>query len=356
MHRFFLLVTLSLGLVTVARAEDIRIPILVGQTGAAANFGRNETDGYTLAAEERNAQGGINGKRVVLQFEDTQTSAKQIVAAFQLHSAKSTPVILGPTWLDSMPAIIPIAQKKGVLLVTPSAAVETFTAADRNWAVTFYHNSTTEIKVLLDSLRARNLTKIALVYEQEPFSEMIRRLIVSNYPPLVADIGVQAGESDFRGHLGRLRNKEIDAVIVLVWETRSLLSLLQQLRTHLPAIPLATIHDGAGWLEDPTLRATISRLIYSQFVLADTSFKERFKARFGYNPILTASNAYDALHAVMSALAAGANSGATCRHYIMNNQLQTATFGAFRFSSDGSVPSRVEVVEYGTGGARAPQG
>jgi ABC-type branched-subunit amino acid transport system substrate-binding protein len=245
-----------------------------------------------------------------------------------------------------MPAIISTAQKKGVLLVTPSAAIEAFSEKDRTWAVSFYNNSTTEIQGLLDSLRARNLTKIALVYEQEPFSETLRKLITANDSPLIADIGIQAGESDFRAHLMKLRKKKIDVVVVLVWEQRSLLSLLQQLRTHLPSIPLATVQDGAGWLEIPALRSALPRLIYTQFVLADPSFKERFKNRFGYAPILTASNAYDALHAVMSALAAGAQSGAACRQHILNSQLQSATFGSFRFNSDGSVPSKVELVEY----------
>jgi len=327
-------------------AEDLRIPVLVGQTGASATFGRNETDAYALAAQDWNDRGGVNGRRIVLQFEDTQTSAKQIVSAFQLHASRGASVILGPTWLDSFPAVIPIARKRGVLLVTPNAAIEAFTPLDRSWPVTFYHNSTTEVKVLLEGLRRRNLSRLALVYEQEPFAEMIRKLLIANDIDLVADIGVQAGESDFKSNLFKLREKKVDALIVFVWDERSLLALLQQVKIGLPNIQLATVHDGAGWIKNTAFSSVIPRLVYTRFTIADSSFERRFKEKFGYEPILTASNAYDALSAVLQALAAGATSGAAIREYLMTTELQTTTFGRFKFEADGSVPSRVEIVEY----------
>lgn len=342
---FFCLAAWLTALQSVA-AEDIRIPVLVGQTGASQTFGRNETDGYTLAAEERNAKGGVNGRRVVLEFEDTETSAKQILSAFHLQAAKGAQVVLGPTWLDSFPAVIPVARKKGVLLVTPSAAVEAFSDSDRAWPISFYHNSTIEIKVLVEALRKRNLSRIALIYEQEPFAEMIRKLLLSETLPLVADIGVQAGESDFRARLAKLRNQGVGVIIVFVWDQRSLLSLLQQIRTNIPEIPLATVHDGAGWLQDPAFKPFIPRLMYTRFLIADDSFQDRFKARFGYAPILTASNAYDALNSVLSAVAAGANSGATFRDYLMGNQLDSVTAGPFRFNRDGTLPSKVDIVDF----------
>lgn len=335
--------------ITIGVAEDLSIPVLVGQTGASATFGRNETDAYTLAAEDWNNKGGVKGKRIVLRFEDTQTSAKQIVTGFQRFAATKAPVVLGPTWLDGFPAIIPMARQKDILLVTPSAAIEAFSESDRSWPVTFYHNSTTEIKVLLDGLRKRNLSRLALVYEQEPFAEMIRKLVLANDIRLVADIGVQAGESDFRPHLLKLRNDKIDAIIVFVWDERSLLALLQQIRIVLPDIQLATVHDGAGWLENSAFKPVLPRLIFTRFIVSDNSFAERFKARFAYPPILTASNAYDALNSVLTALAAGCDTGSECRDYIMHHVLETVTFGKFQFGADGSVPSKVEVMEFPAG-------
>ena len=344
--RFVLIALLSLLLSTSVVADEIRLPVLVGQTGASAAFGRNETDAYTLAAEEWNRKAGPNGFRVVLDFEDTQTSAKQIVTAFQRIATAKPSVVLGPTWLDGFPAVIPVARKSDVLLVTPSAAIEAFSPVDRSWPVTFYHNSTIEIRVLLDGLRQRGYSRIALVYEQEPFAEMIRKLVLDGGAALVADVGVQAGESDFKSHLVKLRAAKPDAMIVFVWDERSLLTLLQQVRVHLPDLRLATVHDGAGWLKNSAFQSVLPNLTYTRFLVSDSSFEGRFKARFGYEPILTASNAFDALTAVLTALEAGSKSATEIRAYLMSHQLDTVTFGRFRFGADGSVPSKVEVLDF----------
>jgi hypothetical protein len=111
--RILILVLTCLVSLNPISAEDLRIPVLVGQTGASQTFGRNESDGYKLAAEEWNAKGGVNGRRVVLEFEDTETVARKTMSAFQLQLARGAQVVLGPTWLDSFPALIPIARKKG---------------------------------------------------------------------------------------------------------------------------------------------------------------------------------------------------------------------------------------------------
>lgn len=73
----------------------------------------------------------MNGRKVVLDFDDTQTSAKQILSAFKRFATRRPAVVLGPTWLDGFPAVIPIAQRNEILLVTPSAAIEAFSDADR---------------------------------------------------------------------------------------------------------------------------------------------------------------------------------------------------------------------------------
>jgi hypothetical protein len=75
---------------------------------------------------------------------------------------------------------------------------------------------------------------------------MIRKLLINHNPALVADIGVQGGTVDFRSSIMKLKRTAPDALVIFVWDERLLLSLLQQIRTHLPNVPLVTVHDGAG--------------------------------------------------------------------------------------------------------------
>jgi branched-chain amino acid transport system substrate-binding protein len=328
-----------------AHADDLEIPLLIGQTGSASSFGRNETDAYTLAIEEWNARGGVKGSRVVGRFEDTKTTARDTLSAFQHWATRKGPVMLGPTWLDGFQGVIPVARRSGILLVTPSASVETFSAENSDWPVSFYHNSTVETQTLLNDLERRGFSRLALIYEQEPFAEMIRSLAVKKHPHFVTDTGVQAGEADFTSLLVGLKAKKPEVFLVFVWDERSLSTLLRQIQTFHPHATIATIHDGEGWLLNSAMKPYLSKLIHSRILLADQSFGERFKKRFGYDPILTASNAYDALNATLEAISSGARSGSEIREYLLSHELRSVTFGPFRFNKDGSVPSRVEVVE-----------
>lgn len=326
-------------------ADELVVPVMVGQTGASANFGKGEIDAYRLAVEEWNARGGVRGKKVSLKIEDTQTNQKQILTAFQHLALDNPPVIVGPTWLDGFQAIIPVARRKNILLVTPSAAQEAFSKENADWPVTFYHNSTLETKVLLDGLKKRGYKRFGIIYEQEPFAEMIRNLALKNLPDPLADIGVQAGDADFRAVLTKLRTKKPDALLVFVWNEQSLLSLLQQVRTLMPDVALATCHDGEGWLNNPTFKSALPQLTFSKFLVVDSSFEKRFEKRFGYKPMLTASNAYDAMNAVLSARAADKNSAQDIRDYLTSEELNTVTFGKFHFEADGNVPSKVVVID-----------
>ncbi|MBN8550253.1 MAG: ABC transporter substrate-binding protein [Deltaproteobacteria bacterium] len=342
---FALALLAPLVTVIASHAEDFAVPLLVGQTGASASFGKGETDAYTLAIEEWNARGGLNGKTIVPSLEDTQTSQQQIVTAFHRVALGKPSVILGPTWLDGFQAVIPLARKQHILLVTPSAAREAFAPENASWPITFYHNSTVEIQTLLKSLKEKGFTRPALVYEEEPFAEMIRKLVTQTDTKLVADIGVQGGTTGFQSIITNLKSKKPDVLIVFVWDERSLLSLLQQIHVQMPALTLATVHDGEGWLANPAFRPNLPHLIHTQFVISDSTFKERFKKRFGYEPMLTASNAYDAMNAVLQAYASGLSNAEEIRKYLLSQTFKTATFGTFKFNPDGSVPSQVEVVE-----------
>ncbi len=334
---------------TAAQAQDLELPILVGQTGASRLFGHNELNAYTLAAEEWNARGGVGGKKIRLVVEDTQTSQTTTITAFHRLASRKATVILGPTWLDGLQGLIPIARKRGVLLVTPSAAPETFGAENREWPISFYHNSTIENEALLSFLRQRGLQRMALVYEEEPFAQLLEKLTRDAGVVPVDTIAAQAGEVDFQAAVLKLRATKPDVILVFLWDERSLFALLKQLKVMLPSVRLATIHDGIGWTNNPSLAPLLSNLTYAEFELADSSFTARYRARFKEEPQLTASNAYDAINSVLAGLAAGHTDALSLQNFLRSSELPSVTFGAFRFTTTGQVPSRIAIREFKRG-------
>ncbi|MDO8564664.1 MAG: ABC transporter substrate-binding protein, partial [bacterium] len=105
--------------------ETIKIGGAFGLSGICAEFGEGELRAVTLAIEEVNAAGGVNGKLLELITEDTQCENKTTVNAFQkLINVNRVSAIIGPTWGDSFQGGYAISQKAKVVSVSPSTAIE----------------------------------------------------------------------------------------------------------------------------------------------------------------------------------------------------------------------------------------
>ncbi|MFX5464983.1 ABC transporter substrate-binding protein, partial [Acinetobacter baumannii] len=55
-----------------ALAADIKLGVAEALTGPAAKYGVAIKNGFTLASEEINAKGGVNGDKLALVIEDEQ--------------------------------------------------------------------------------------------------------------------------------------------------------------------------------------------------------------------------------------------------------------------------------------------
>lgn len=63
-------------------------------TGPYAQYGQQFKESFDLAAEQVNAAGGINGKKVVLKYEDSQSDPKQSVTVAQKFVADPSVVLV----------------------------------------------------------------------------------------------------------------------------------------------------------------------------------------------------------------------------------------------------------------------
>ena len=113
----------SLCLACGRREHPLKIGALVPLTGTEASFGHSTRQGYELAVAERNAKGGVLGRRIRLVLADDQGSPVEGAAACaQLISAERVAAILGPAMSSVALASAPIAQAEQVPMVTPTAS------------------------------------------------------------------------------------------------------------------------------------------------------------------------------------------------------------------------------------------
>ena len=103
--------------------ETIRIGAILPLTGDIAEYGNRIKKGIDLAIEEIENQGGINGKRAKVLYEDSTGFPKGGVSAVQkLISINRVPIIIGAVASSVTLAIVPQTTESKVVLFSPASS------------------------------------------------------------------------------------------------------------------------------------------------------------------------------------------------------------------------------------------
>ena len=88
-------------------------------TGPQATFGQSTHNGIMMAADEINAAGGINGRKIKVLTEDDQSKQEEAAnAVTKLISQNSVLAILGEVASSASIAAAPICQSNKVPMIT----------------------------------------------------------------------------------------------------------------------------------------------------------------------------------------------------------------------------------------------
>jgi branched-chain amino acid transport system substrate-binding protein len=127
----FLFIVFSFpGCTKESEPSEIQVGVILPLTGSAGKYGEDAKLGIELAAEEKNSQGGIDGKSVKIVLEDDQSEPKQTIAALRkLIAVHKISVVIGGMTSSSALAAAPIAEQNRVVFLSPSASVPALTKA-----------------------------------------------------------------------------------------------------------------------------------------------------------------------------------------------------------------------------------
>ena len=115
-----LALVMVVGLASVAMAEDaLKIGVIGPFTGAAAIYGNACKFGAMVAANEINAQGGL---QIELLCEDDEHDAEKSVNAYNTVMDQGAQMIAGTTTTTPCIAVSAVAYEERVFMLTPSAS------------------------------------------------------------------------------------------------------------------------------------------------------------------------------------------------------------------------------------------
>jgi branched-chain amino acid transport system substrate-binding protein len=307
---------LSAGLVTAAGssfAADVKLGLAAALSGPAAKYGTAIKNGFTLAADEVNAKGGVNGNKLVLVTEDEQGKKEEAINVFKkLIFQDRVLLVFGPTLSNSAFAADPIANAAKVVAFGTSNTADGITAM----GPFTYRNSVMEADVLPVTVRAAvkhfGLKKVAVIYgNDDAFTksgyDVFKATLEQQKIPVTNTEAYAKGDVDFKAQLTKIKAANPDAIVCscLAEEAANIILQTRTLGMKQPFI-------GGNGLNSPKLFEiakdagdnTIMGSPWSAENLTPTNkaFITAYKARFGTDPDQFAAQAYDALHVVAAGL------------------------------------------------------
>ncbi|WP_298269373.1 ABC transporter substrate-binding protein [Geobacter sp.] len=198
-------------------AESIRIGALFAVTGPASFLGEPEKNTMEMLVKDANARGGINGHRVELVVYDTQGDVtKAVQLANKLIKNDRVSVIVGPSTTGETMAVIPVAEKEKIPLVSCAAGIK-ITEPVKKWVFkTPANDHVAGEKILLHAARHR-VKHIALITVSDGFGasgrEQLKGLAARKGFTIVADEVYGPKDTDMTAQLTKIRGSRADAVI-----------------------------------------------------------------------------------------------------------------------------------------------
>ena len=312
---------LTSGLASAAVAADIRIGAAEALSGPAAKYGVAIKNGLTLASDEINAKGGVNGNKLVLIVEDEQGKKEEAITVFKkLIFQDKALVLIGPTLSNSAFAADPIANAAKVAVIGTSNTADGITAMG---PYTF-RNSVMESDVLPVTTRAAvkhfGIKKVAVVYgNDDAFTKSgydVFKATLEAQKVQVTDTETYAkGDVDFKAQLTKIKAGNPDAIVCscLAEEAANIILQTRGLGMKQPFI------GGNGFnspkLFDIAKDGADNTVMGSPWSLdnaapANKAFIAAYKAKFNADPDQFAAQAYDAIYIVAEALKTVKLSGA----------------------------------------------
>ncbi|KAA0891810.1 ABC transporter substrate-binding protein [Oryzomonas rubra] len=299
-----------------AAGDTVKIGFLGALTGDVAMFGAPTLVGMKMAAEEINAAGGVNGKKIeIVEADDRGDKQEGASVTQKLISRDNVVAIVGDPTTGITKVAAPIAQKAQVVLLSAGATgtgvVEIGEYIFRDTLL-----DSVAIPALLDYY-AKNLKfkKVAMLTSDNNdysvgMSQLFRDSAKGAGIEIVADEKIKDGDKDFSGQMTNIKAKKPDILFYSGYYTEGALLMKEARKQGIKV----NIFGGDGLFSPEFIKlggtAVEGAMSYVGFSPEQASpvtakFIEAFKSKNnGALPGLFDAQGYDAVKLIASAMTA----------------------------------------------------
>src|SRR5512133_1643901 len=198
-------------------AAPIKIGALFAVTGPAAFLGEPERNSARMVVDEINAAGGVKGRKLELVVYDTAGDAtKAVQLATKLIKDDKVVAIIGPSTTGESMAVIPVAEKEHIPLISCSAGIK-ITDPTKKWIFKTAQNDTLAVGRIFEQLQKQKLNKVSILTVSDGFGASGREQLKAQAArfgiSIVSDDTYGPKDTDMTSQLTKIRGIKPEAII-----------------------------------------------------------------------------------------------------------------------------------------------
>jgi len=327
-----------------AQAGDVvRIGLVSPNTGANARYGAFAQRGARLAAQEINAAGGVNGKKVEIFVGDSQcVPAEGVSATKRLIENDKVAFLIGDICSSVTLAMQPIVEAASVLLVNAASSNPqiTYKAGIGGYKWSFRNYPTDENRaaiVLKYAAEQKKFTKYAVLSVDSDYGRgaiaFTKKYLPTFKSEILSEDYYKDGETDFRPVLAKIRSSGAQAILMYGLADTTPIIARQMLETGLAG--KVALVGNAEFNVANTIKAAPSVLNGAVEAAAwlpeydsalSKQFVQRYQAAYASEmPNNHAYTHYDTMHLIAAAMKqAGSNEPAAVRDVMPKIKYESA--------------------------------
>lgn len=330
-----------------APAEGDKSPITFGVsgplTGQNAQYGKDWNMGFDLFLEEINAAGGIDGRKVVIDFQDSQNDPSQATTIAQRFiSDDKINAVIGDFSSSTSTVASPLYQRAGLLQLGITNSAPDFTKTG-DFIFSPAVTSNVEARVT-ENFAAGYGDKIAVVYINTDFGKSFADIFADEAKKrgqeIVLSTGVEETSTDFKPVLLQVNDAKPDVVVFLTYYKTTALLVQQAQQVGLnQTIVVMGANYSAEYLELASAAAEGTVLITPFYKDDDRTevrdFVTAFEKKFKSSPNQFSAFAYDGLQQLVWAYKNSDGTREGIRNALRDgSDIPSVVFGPFSYGDD----------------------
>ncbi len=342
-------------------ADTIKIPVASPFTGPLASFGEGVKNGALLKAEEINAAGGINGKKVEILLEDELCDPKEAAnVATKLANDKDVVVVVGHLCSSASLAAAPIYKEAHLPAISPASTNPNLCKSSPYYFRNVYKDDFQGSFLARYIDEVKGWKKVAIFYETNDYSIGLKNAFVAEAKKrgikIVGEEAYTSDTTDFTPQLSKFKMMKPDAIFIPGYAPQGTLIVSQAAK-----LGMKVGFFGADGLDDAIMlkNKDAEGLFVTTPFLPDAAgpeaqgFIKAYRKKYGTEPNWFAANTYDAVGLAAEAIAKVGMDRDKIRDYLASLNSPSKAYqgvtGATYFDENGDClkPAFVKVIKNG---------